>query len=393
MTGGRPHIVHYLEGFNLAEGGVVRAVLDMVDRTAHHAPVTILTRDDTDVPDDWKRGDRENITVKRLQAPPGRLGMMSNAGGAEIDADIKGADVVHLHTAWNTANLGVATLARKHGVPYIISVHGMLDDWSMSQSRLKKRVFHAVTGRKLLESAFAVHCTAEAELEQSRKWYPTGNGVVIPLIFDTEPYEQLPTKEQAEALVPELGTDLPKVHFLSRVHVKKGLEHLIRASAVLRSKGGEHALLVAGSGDPPAYLDEMKRLAQSEGVADSTSFLGLVTGEAKTAVIRGANVLAVPTSQENFGFVFPEGLACQTPVVTTKGVDIWPELEASGGAVITTQDPRRIADDLAGMLQDPQRLAEMGEKGRDWVMDHLDPTAVAGRFMDLYRRATSEARG
>ena len=53
----------------------------------------------------------------------------------------------------------------------MLSVHGMLDDWSMAQRRLKKRLFLALAGNRLLRGAAAVHCTAQAELEQARRWF------------------------------------------------------------------------------------------------------------------------------------------------------------------------------------------------------------------------------
>ena len=62
--------------------------------------------------------------------------------------------------------------------PYIVSVHGMLDDWSMEQKGLKKRIYLWLAGRKLLEQAYRVHTTAEGEAQQAGKWYPRGKSVV-----------------------------------------------------------------------------------------------------------------------------------------------------------------------------------------------------------------------
>ena len=53
----------------------------------------------------------------------------------------------------------------------------------------------------------------------------------------------------------------------------------------------------------------MQQLAERLGLADRAHFLGLVTGEAKTALYASADLFVLPTSQENFGFVCPEGVA------------------------------------------------------------------------------------
>ena len=110
----------------------------------------------------------------------------------------------------------------------------------------------------------------------------------------------------------------------------------------------------------------------------------------KTSLYELADVFSGPTSQENFGFVFPEALACGTPVITTAGVDIHPELTASGGAVITERTAAAFADATQELLEDPGRRATMGEAGRAWVFKDLDPQAVAARYERLYDAARGE---
>ena len=48
------------------------------------------------------------------------------------------ADVVHIHALWEEVQFQAAKLARTLGKPYVISAHGMLDPWSLAQSKWKK---------------------------------------------------------------------------------------------------------------------------------------------------------------------------------------------------------------------------------------------------------------
>ena len=66
-------------------------------------------------------------------------------------------------------------------------------------------------------------------------------------------------------------------------------------------------------------------------------------------------LLALPTSQENFGIVFAEMLACQTPVLVTEGVDICQELLGSGGALLIRRDPGDIAEKISALCGGPRR--------------------------------------
>ena len=92
----------------------------------------------------------------------------------------------------------------------------------------------------------------------------------------------------------------------------------------------------------------------------------------------------LPTSQETWGVALIESLACGTPVITTRGVDIWSELEASGAAVITEQAPEAVASALCDLLGSPDRLEEMRETGRRWVLENLTTDHVVARYEELY---------
>lgn len=390
-------IVHYLQRIDLEEGGVVRAVLDMGALQAGGSrEVTLLTHDAPDAPEAWKAGEPGTPMLEITPAPERPLGLFSKAQLRVLEPIIKNADVLHLHACWTNANNQLARMALRLGVPYVLSMHGMLDDWCMAQKAPKKKLYLALTGRRTLEEAAFVHSTAEAELSQSKKWFPKGRGRIVPLVFDLEPYANLPGPALADNHFGANGTgdidsDKPVVLFLSRVHPKKGLEHLIGATALLKERGSPCRTLIAGTGDDE-YLDRMRALASERGVGDDVRFLGMVTGELKTSLYERANVFALPTSQENWGFVLTEALACRTPLVTTKAVDIWPELEESGGSLLAEQSEGAFADAIKTLLDDDARRESMGASGRQWILDTLDPAAVADRYEQMYADAIAMAK-
>jgi len=375
-------IVHYLPRVSIAEGGVTRAVLDMTAALAGIGEdVALLTSSDEDVPAEWASSERAP-RVDLLPTPSVRGEVFSKEQLQAIAPRLREADVVHLHAPWTLSNRQLAKLCVAVKTPYVFSIHGMLDDWSMSQRTLKKRLYLALGGRAMLERAAAVHCTAAFEQEQAKKWYPRGNGVTIPLVFDVEPFAG---DIDTSAAPGPTGNERPRLLFLSRVHEKKGLDRLLKAAAILADNGQETDVLIAGTGEP-AYEREMRELADRLGLKDRAHFLGLVTGEAKTALYASADLFVLPTSQENFGFVCPEALACGTPVVTTKGVDIWPELQDSGGAEIAENTPEGVATVVGELLRHPDRLAEMGGRGREWVHSRFSGDRVAREYQALYAR-------
>lgn len=376
-------LVHYLDSLRLELGGVVRAVMDMAKiATDRGAGVRLLTSDATDAPPAWREGEAGAPHVQVV--PPMRL--FGSPSKTMADA-IAWADVVHLHTPWSTANVPIARTARRAGKPYVLTVHGMLDDWSMTQRRLKKQVYLALFGRRLLNGAAAIHCTAEAERQQAAAWY-SARSVVLPLIFDQTPYLQLPGSASArQAFAATQSPDAPVALFLSRVHPKKGVEHLIDAASQLRDRHPQLLTIIAGPEEADYGAQLRERIAQ-QGLAEHVRLIGPVRGELKLSLYELADVFVLPTSQENFGLVLIEAMACGTPVVTTRGTDIWSEIQGAG-ATIVPQEAGAIAEAMSALLTDTGRRQETGSRARRWVLERFDSNTLGADYEAMYRAAQS----
>lgn len=379
-------LLHYISAVDFRHGGPPRAVVDQVATMhARGHSVTLATMDARDVPEEWKRAiDAEgHPRVVDLSASRARFGRLDRTGCRRLGEVVGDVDVVHLHGVWDPSNAQFAKACVRSGTPYVVSLRGMLDDWSMAQKGLKKRCYLALGGRGVLESACRVHCTADAELEQSRKWFPRGRGIVIPNLMDLSPFESVPDPAPARREWPEIASGDLCVLFLSRIQYKKGIEHLLDGLAILRERGRGVRLVVAGSGDR-GYTEAMQRRAVDLGLEDVVTWTGHVGGDLKWSLYSACDVFALPTSQENFGFVFFESLAAGTPVITSDLVDTRGEIERSGGGVVVPQSATAFAEAIEGFVTGERDRRAMGEAGRRWTLENLDTGRVAGRFEALY---------
>jgi glycosyltransferase involved in cell wall biosynthesis len=397
-------IVHFVDSTDLRDGGVPRFVLDAARVMAQSGhPSTIFAMDTTDAPHAWV-GNRMGTTVTTpvcATLPLVRHVAQSNVGGKllsaeamrEIRSAVQETDVVHLHCVWSIANLQIAAACRAMGVPYVVSAHGMLDDWSMSQGQLKKKLYMRLGGRTMLSRAARVHCTAQGELDQAQRWFPAERGFVTPYLMDLGDFRTLPGEglaTEAFACVREAkASGTPIVLFLSRVHHKKGIEVLVEAAAQLRERGQRACYVIAGTGEK-GYIDSLMALTRSLGVADMFHFVGMVKGATKISLYKAADLFALPTSQENFGLVLTEAMACNTPVVTTRGTDIWKDIEGSGAGVIAQATGAAFADAIGNLLADRQTLATMAAKARPWVFNNFSEDVLTSRFEQMYRIAMGQ---
>jgi glycosyltransferase involved in cell wall biosynthesis len=285
---------------------------------------------------------------------------------------------------WMPSNPQVAKACDSVGIPWVLSIHGMLDDWCMDQRGLKKQIYLATAGRTMVRGATTFLLTAEEEKRQASRWLKHDRVAVIPYIVDLDPYKDLPTSE--EALETFGKCDDLTVLFLSRVHEKKSIETLIDATAILKQRGTTIRVFIAGTGEQ-SYINSLKSRALKADVEDEVTFLGMVVGDLKLSLYAMADIFALPTQQENFGLVYPEALLCGTPVIGTKGTDIWRELE-EGGAVITDRTPKAFADAIESLCKNEDDLQALGIRGREQMLRWLDTDSVAKRYEEMYLEAS-----
>lgn len=378
-------VLHFSPAIRLDEGGVAKAVIEFCTMLQPLAEITLATFGEPQTPKEWSDQSDNSIKLKVLDGNPGH-GKLNTQQLQQLKQLIENADVVHMHSIWFVSNAQVAKLCKAAKKPYIVSAHGMLDRWALKQRTLKKWIYLRTVSRNLFKDAAFIHCTAQDELNQSERWYRGTKGRVILLPLDLAEYTELPSPEIAYNAFDQLDRDLPKILFLSRIHYVKGIERLIKASAILHKQGIKHQLLIAGPAEEP-YASTLKELSIEEGNDEIVRFLGFVSGKEKTALFNACQTFALASSHENFSFVLFESLASGTPVVTSKAVLTWSEIQSSGGGTIVDNTPEGIAEGLKAHLSDLEKSKRSGLAAREWVFSELDHGRIAQQYLDLYQEA------
>jgi glycosyltransferase involved in cell wall biosynthesis len=381
------NIAHYFPTTRLTEGGTVRAAIDLcavLARRGHN--VTWLTCDDTDVPNEWKSDDANTPTVKHLGAFLKAGKRLTNEQLSLVSKAIYEIDVVHIHAMWDPSNPQIAKVCDSNKTPWVLSVHGMLDDWSMSQRGFKKQIYLNTVGRRMVRNAAAFHTTAEEERRQASRWLKHNNVSVIPCIVDLDAYQEIPSPNEA---IDTFGaSDKPTILFLSRVHEKKSIETLIDAAAILKNKGLPVRVFIAGTGEQ-SYVDSLRLRATEKCVEEDVTLLGMVVGNLKLSLYALADIFALPTQQENFGLVYAEAMLCETPTIGTKGTDIWRELEEAG-AIIANRTPEAFAAAIEELSTDTPNLSALGKRGREYMLRWLNTDTVASQYEIMYQDSINE---
>lgn len=303
---------------------------------------------------------------------------------------IADADIVHIHALWEEIQHRAAVLARRLGVPYVISPHGMLDPWSLGQSRIKKRLYMAMRLRRDLNHAAALSFTTETERQLTEPLNLRPPGVVETLGLNLEEFETLPEPGTFRKRYPALG-DRPILLFLSRIHHKKGLDLLVPAFAQVHDR--DAMLVIAGPDSDDGYQATVQDMVDKHDLADRVIFTGMLFGVERIEAMADADLFVLPSYQENFGIVVIEALAAGTPVTISDQVNLHHDVTEGDVGEVIRPNVDAVADAMNRWLGDANRRADVSERARPFVWARYDWKEIGRRWVDHYTCLLEPQRG
>ncbi|HXK33471.1 MAG TPA: glycosyltransferase, partial [Dehalococcoidia bacterium] len=193
---------------------------------------------------------------------------------------------------------------------------------------------HRWITRRALANADAVTATGLRLAEATLPFAPAGKPVsVIPYGVDLEQFVPDGRPQTRERVV--VGT-------AGRLSPEKGLEHLLRAAALLRDEGLGVDVVIAGEGPEE---EPLRRLCDELRLGDRVRFHPWVEHERLAELLREYDIFAIPSTWEGFGVSAVEAAAMGLPVV---GSDVHgiPDVVLNGetGLLAPPGDPRALAD-------------------------------------------------
>ena len=170
----------------------------------------------------------------------------------------------------------------------------------------------------------------------------------------------------------------PRIVAVARLHERKGIDHLLRAFARVRERRATAELAIAGDGPERPALEALAADLHLNGAA---RFLGLRDHAAVAELMRGADLLVLPSLAENLPTVVLEAHACGLPVVATDVGGTREALDPSAGRLVEAGDEEALAAAIVAVLAvDHDREAVSARAHERYGYD-----AVAERWEATYR--------
>lgn len=382
-------ILHVIANLAPRYGGPPVATMDTAIALAslgHEVHVFTTDQDGVDrlnVPTDHPMTVR-GVNIHYFRSTVRRVWPMSWDLGFALRRHIRDFDIVFIDSLYLFHTAAAAHYCRKYAVPYIMRPHSTLDPYIRSRHTFRKNVYEALIERRNFRGAAAIHYTAEDEMRLATPYTAGATGVVVPLGLHLSEYSSLPSAGTFRAEFPEVGSKKIVLHF-GRLNFKKGLDILVDAFDRVATERDDVHLVLAGP-DDDGYGATVRRWIAERGLNDHATFTGMLQGELKLAVLRDADVFALPSYSENFGIAIAEAMACMLPVVISNKVNIWREIEKAGAGLVIDTDAQQCAVAISRILGDKALATSMGENGTRLVAERYNWDKVGSEMETLCQR-------
>lgn len=229
--------------------------------------------------------------------------------------------------------------------------------------------------------------------------------IIQPDYIDSSPHlkefrdkiETIPVGVDLSRFRPEgAETDGRTLFFLSvldRHHRYKGLDDLLSALVEVKEDVSDVRLVVGGSGEERSrYI----RVTEGLGLQGSVEFLGFVPDDMLANCYNRSDIFVLPSnsrSQEGFGMVAMEAMACGKPVICTDIVGVAGDIERTGaGLTVEPSNPAELADAITRLLINRSEAKVMGEAGRRLAEEKYGWRKVAERVEGVYEELVRPPR-
>ena len=203
----------------------------------------------------------------------------------------------------------------------------------------------------------------------------------------TAPMELMPNGVNTDFFYPASDGKKRQIIYAGNVGHAQDLD---KVALAVKSMNGTYNLkfVIVGDGDTKESLEG---LVKAESLTDSIVFTGTLPREEIPRLLSESLLGVAPLKRlANLEYAAPtkayEYMACGIPFVGCGNGEIAHLAKESGAGVIAENTPEAIAATISTLLDDPEKMEEMGRRGREYVAKHYDRRSVALKLKHYIER-------
>lgn len=335
-----------------------------------------------------------------LRPQPTPTGRLSNQA-SWIATQAQDLDVQILHTTTHYVNgLATGAAAAAAGLPWVYEVRGVLEEtWAAAGGNPAERAARRDSQRFALMRAKEIEVARAADavvtLGETMRDHLVAGGVpensitLIPnsvseAVVNTDT-TRAPAEVRACLGLPEDGI---WVGTAASIVAYEGLDDLVDAVRLARSRGTDLRLLIAGDGVAMPALQ-----ARARALGEHAIFTGRVTQSEAIEHQLALDAIVVPRKNEPVcRLVTPikpiEAMGLARPVVVSDLPALRELVPESAGLSVAPEDPEGLAELLSELAWDDGARKRFGRNGREHVLGTRRWKDIGQRYDEVYARLT-----
>jgi glycosyltransferase involved in cell wall biosynthesis len=296
------------------------------------------------------------LARSRVGGPKSKLRLVGLAlAGGEVAAIARRRHWRHLHVHSCADSANVALFAHLiSGIPYSMTLHGPLEDYGPNQPmKWSHAAFAIVITQKLLaEVRTSLDGSAPSEIDVA----PMGVNVAT-------------FRRNTRYRPWEVGGPF-RIFSCGRLNPCKGHDDLIRAIGLLRDRGFDVHLEIAGADDSSKpYQPVLEKIIDELKLKDRVTLLGAVSEQVVRDGLEKSHAFALASLNEPLGVVIMEAMAMEVPVVVTGSGGVAELVDDEvDGILVEPRDPSDIALGLERIAGDGVLATRLASAGREKVI-------------------------
>jgi len=289
--------------------------------------------------------------------------------------------LVHFHDVWSIRHHLLANILRKLSIPYIFSVHGHFDIWSLKKNYLLKKIFFLLFKKNFI-FASGLQISSIEELNEAKiflqnkniNFFLISNGVDINI-------------DDVDFNKKKLNANIIKLLFFGRIHYKKGIELILHSlKKILSSKKDQiinYNLAIVGPGEQ-YYLKKIRNLVLDLELTSFVKFLKPTYEQRdKINLLTSYDIFLLPSFEEADSIALKEAMACGLPVIISKQCR-FNEVEIFNCGLILKNN---TSDDLfmaIKKISDSKLLSTMGKNSAQLIDKKYKSSLMNENFYEIY---------
>jgi len=183
--------------------------------------------------------------------------------------------------------------------------------------------------------------------------------------------------------------------YTGRLEMRKGVHDLVQAFCMVKKIIPDATLYLAGhdtktfllDGKEVFFKDFFEKMNINGRVVKDIKLLGRMNRDELIRILNKSNICVFPSIEfENFPYTCLEAMSCGRPVIVSR-CGGFPEMVEDGknGIIFPKGDTQKLSQAIVNLLKDPLKSQEMGQNGRQRVLNEYSIDAISRRNVLHYK--------